>query len=120
MRLAMIYALLDRSTTIARVHLQAALALWKYVAASADWIFGSSLGDPVADEILRALERTPGGLTQTEIRDHFNRNKSAETIKDALQILAGYDLIRKETEKTDGRAATRWFAKSVAPDTPTR
>ena len=55
MRLACIYALLDCSPLVHREHLLAALALWDYCEASARGIFGDSLGDPVADEILRAL-----------------------------------------------------------------
>src|SRR5690606_16668443 len=42
MRLAMIYALLDRSTVIRREHLVAGLALWSYAEQSARYIFGSA------------------------------------------------------------------------------
>jgi Protein of unknown function (DUF3987) len=61
LRLALIYALLDGSETIKVPHLQAAVALWEYCEASATYIFGTVLGDPVADEILRALQARPGG-----------------------------------------------------------
>lgn len=59
LRLALIYALLDTSRTIERVHLEAALACWEYCEASARYLFGESLGDPVADTILAALARSP-------------------------------------------------------------
>ena len=52
MRLACLYALLDRSKVVKRVHLEAALALWDYSERSARYIFGSSLGDKTADRIL--------------------------------------------------------------------
>ena len=55
LRLALVYALLDRSAFIDAPHLLAALACWDYAEASARYIFGDTLGDPVADEILRAL-----------------------------------------------------------------
>src|SRR5262249_46455921 len=45
LRLAMIYALLDRVGVIARTHIEAALAVWDYCDASAAHIFGSLLGD---------------------------------------------------------------------------
>lgn len=77
MRLALVYALLDQSREIRDVHLLAALALWEYVEASVRFIFGDSIGDPVADEILRALRNAPQGLTRTDIRDLFGRNRSA-------------------------------------------
>ena len=57
LRLSCIYALLDRSTEVRRCHLEAALALWKYCEDSAEFIFGAALGNQVADQILKALER---------------------------------------------------------------
>ena len=47
----LIYALLDLSEHIGLEHLDAALAVWRYSAASARWIFGDALGDPTADEL---------------------------------------------------------------------
>jgi ATP phosphoribosyltransferase regulatory subunit HisZ len=88
-RLAMLYALLDEKAQIDMPHLLAALALWEYAEASARHVFGSSLGDPIADEILRAV-RAAGqdGMTRTQIRDLFKRNCSAERIGAALDLLA--------------------------------
>ncbi|MBU6429897.1 MAG: hypothetical protein KGR26_12865, partial [Cyanobacteria bacterium REEB65] len=63
MRFACLYALLDRCAEVKRQHLAAGLALWEYAEASARFIFGDSLGDPVADEILRSLRAAPEGLT---------------------------------------------------------
>ena len=54
-RLALIYALLDKSYQIEPVHLRAARAVWDYSEASVRYIFGASLGDEVADTILEAL-----------------------------------------------------------------
>ena len=88
LRLALIYALLDRSAFIDEPHLLAALACWDYAEASARFIFGDSLGDPVADEILRALRERPEGMTRTELMHHFGRNLSSEQIGRALAVLA--------------------------------
>jgi hypothetical protein len=52
--LAAIHATLDSENEIRLPHLEAALALWRYSAQSARWIFGGSLGDPTADEIWAA------------------------------------------------------------------
>src|SRR5262249_25659115 len=49
MRLALLYALLDRSALICGPHLLAALALWEYCEQSVYFVFGDCLGDPVAD-----------------------------------------------------------------------
>ena len=59
-RLGLIYALLDCSDTIGLEHLDAGLAVWRYSADSAAWIFGDSLGDPTADEIWAATQGAPG------------------------------------------------------------
>ena len=87
--------------------LVAALAVWEYCEASARFIFGSALGDPVADEILRAL-RVADGMTRTEIRDLFKRNKTAERIGAALELLEQRRLARRETAQTEGRPAEIW------------
>ena len=75
LRLSLIYALLDESALPAQaiidtLHLQAALAVWRYCDASAARIFGRSLGDPVADEIYRMLQHAPQGMTRWEISNH--------------------------------------------------
>jgi len=110
MRLACLYALLDQSATIRHEHLLAALAVWAYCDQSARWIFGDALGDPVADEILRALRAAPSGLTRTEISGLFGRHKNATQMSRALTTLVGRGLARCEREETDGRSAERWFA----------
>ena len=90
------------------------LALWRYCEQSAQFIFGESTGDPVADRILRALRDAPDGLTRTEIRDVFGRNEKASTIQKALRVLEEYGLAGRRTiTRTGGRASERWFALGV-------
>lgn len=88
MRLALLYALLDASDHIEKVHLEAGLALWTFCDASARRIFGDLLGDTLADEILRAL-RTAGaqGMSRSDMHGLFNRNRSGDEIGRALQLL---------------------------------
>jgi Protein of unknown function (DUF3987) len=110
-RQAMIYALLDLCTEIQSEHLKAATALWEYAEASARYVFGSALGDPVADEILRAL-RSAGaaGLSRTQIRDIFSRNKAGDSIHRALELLAKHRLAVMQTRDTQGRPGEIWIA----------
>lgn len=110
MRLACLYALLDRSVVIRRLHLEAALALWRYCEASCRWIFGDRLGDPTADEILRALRERPEGMTRTEMMDLFARHKTKEEIKRALGILYRNGLAKRSRVQTGGRPAEIWQA----------
>jgi hypothetical protein len=110
MRLAVIYALLDQSDTIGLEHLDAALAVWAYAEASALWVFGDTLGDPVADTTLSALRATPAGMTRTEINALFARNRAAGDIEAALASLARLGLAHMTKETTGGRPAERWRA----------
>jgi hypothetical protein len=109
-RLALIYALLDGADEIDLPHLEAALAVWEYCELSAVHIFGDAIGDPVADEILRALQNTPGGMTRTDINGLFGRHQSSERIGVALQLLATKGRARPETRQTSGRPSEIWFA----------
>jgi Bifunctional DNA primase/polymerase, N-terminal len=109
-RLACLYALLDQSNVVRREHMVAALALWEYCEASCRFIFGDTLGDPDSDEILHALRARQDGMTRTEIRDLFGRNKSAGQIGRSLQGLAEQGLAMSREEKTEGRPVERWFA----------
>ncbi len=112
MRLALVYAVLDGSDSISELHLRAALALWDYSEASARHIFGDSTGDPVADEILRALRMNPEGLTRSQIRDLLGRNRRSAEIDRALRVLLDHRLAHSKVEGTGGRPAERWFAVS--------
>ena len=110
LRLALVYAVLDRARAIAEGHLLAALAVWDFCEASARYIFGNALGNPEADRILEALRAAPEGLTRTKIRDLFERNRSALEIDAALTALEERGLARRVSEPTAGRPIERWFA----------
>jgi Protein of unknown function (DUF3987) len=110
-RIAMIYALMDGLQEVDSVHLLAALALWRYCEQSARYVFGSALGNRVADEILRALRAAgPSGMTRTEIRDLFKRNESADRIGAALTMLSDRKLATSESRETSGRPTEVWRA----------
>ena len=110
-RIALLYALADKATKIRKEHLLAALAVWDYCEASARFIFGHALGDPVADEILSALRAAPDGLTRDQIRrELFQRNRKAEEIARALTLLQDQNLAFPTPKKTSGRTAEVWKA----------
>ena len=109
MRLALLYALLDEAGCIRREHLEAALALWEYVDASAKYVFGDSLGDPVADDILRALRNAPDGLSRTDLQNLLGRHQASNRIGQALALLLKHGRARVLQEQTAGRPAERWF-----------
>ncbi len=115
-RLSMLYALLDCSYVIRKEHLTAAIALWDYAEASARYIFGDAMGDAVADEILGALRRSPGGMTRTQISEVLGRNQRADRINRALALIERNALARCVREDTGGRPGERWFAATPGAD----
>lgn len=108
MRLACLYALLDRSTAIRPEHLKAALAVWEYAEASARYIFGDVLGDPTGDAIIAALRQAANGLTRSQISSALGRNKGAREVDRALRMLFEHGLARSERIETEGRPAELW------------
>lgn len=114
-RLALLYALLDQAHQIKLAHLEAALALWDYAADSARWVFGDTLGDPLADEIYRALLQEPDGLTRSQVRDLFSRNRRSKDIGQALERLAATGRIHAERHHQRGRPAELWRARHDQP-----
>lgn len=110
-RLAMVYALLDAEPQIDVVHLSAALAIWKFCEDSAARIFGAATGDPVVDDITRAL-RSAGavGLSRTAISGLFGRHQSADRIGASLAGLQARGVARCEMRSTSGRPTETWLA----------
>ncbi|MHB1568381.1 MAG: DUF3987 domain-containing protein [Solirubrobacteraceae bacterium] len=109
-RLALIYTLLDGQKTIQPEHLHPALALWDYAHRSAAWALGQATGDPLAEHIHTALQRSPDGLTRTQIRDLCQRNLPAERIEQALNTLAAAGRAHHGRTPTAGRTAELWTA----------
>lgn len=112
LRLALLYALLDISHTIERPHLEAALACWDYAEESARYLFGASLGDPVADTILEALGRSPKGLTRTDISGLFKNHAKASQIDRALTALRDANLAAPTVKGTGGRPSEVWNVRA--------
>mgnify|MGYP000164385611 CR=1 FL=1 len=114
LRLAIIYAQLDRADRIEIVHLEAALALWRYAFDSAAHIFGDAEIDPAAQRIIEFLSNGP--RTQGDIVDLFGRNKKGPEIKGLLEGLQerGRITLRKMSPPSGkGRPPTLWSLTGV-------
>jgi hypothetical protein len=83
-----------------------------YCAASARFIFGDLLGEPVADSILRALRQVaPNGLTKTDIYNLFSRNLVVTNIDKALiRLLATGKTRREQQSSGGGRPREVWYS----------
>jgi len=111
LRLSCIFALLDQSEQIERIHLETALSVWQYSEDSARYIFGERLDDQTAERILTALrESKENGLTRTEIRELFDQHISKEKLNNALQTLLESGLAEVKREETKGRPKETWLA----------
>ena len=119
MRLALIYAAIDGSPTIAIAHLKAALALWAYCEDSARLLFGgakpkqepnkdmSNYQEPLLVRLLNAIVQKPG-IHRSELTRAF-RPANADAIAEALASLMSQCLAYPKHEATDGRTAEAWY-----------
>jgi Protein of unknown function (DUF3987) len=117
LRLSLVYALLDGAHMIRAEHLLAALAIWEYAEASARYIFGDAIGNPLADQILKELRKETDGLARTEIRDFLGRHCKGSEIDAALWTLSEAGLAYCEYEQTSGRPVERWRASGATKAT---
>jgi hypothetical protein len=112
LRLAMLYALADCSYEIHRAHVESALAVWEYAEESARYIFGDAIGDADADKVLEELKAREEGMTRTEVRDLFGRNRSGEELDRIMEVLAEAGRIRITSHRENGskKPVERWHA----------
>jgi hypothetical protein len=110
LRWSMIYAVLDGSPLIRLEHLRAGLEVWRYAFDSARVLWGDALGNPLADELLRALRARPDGMSRAAIYDYLGRNVRRDQIDQALVLLEVEGLARRELRETGGRPSEVWHA----------
>jgi hypothetical protein len=99
-RLALLYALLDRSSEVGGHHLAAAEAMWAYAERSVMHIFGESTGDRHADSLLGFL--ADGPIEWMEARKALGLRLSSE-MEDAVGTLVSLGLADIVTVKKEGR-----------------
>jgi hypothetical protein len=120
MRLAAVYALIDRRREIAVCHLEAALEIWSFCVRSIDFVFGDRLGDPDAERILAALEAAaPDGLPRHRLHRALGNNRDAGELNALLRRMVRSGLVRREQlAPRGGRPAEVWHLDRPAPATP--
>lgn len=108
LRLSLIYALLDCSSTVGPQHLAAALAFWSYCGASAQLIFGTETGDRRADDVAKLITETPG-ISRSEITKALGNHFSGSALVSVLARLRDDGIAHPITEPTQGRPRERWY-----------
>lgn len=102
-RLALVYALLDRSEAVELVHFDAALALWDYARRSAVHIFGESTGNRHADLVLRLL-RAGHELDRQTVKAETGLRLGADLDAVEAALVSAGLAESVDAARTDGRA----------------
>ena len=109
MRLACLYALLDKSGIIRVEHLEAALALWRYAEESVHKIYEKEYKPMVSpqtrDAVQLMMEMQRRDMTRTEIRDFFHCNRTEAQLDLLLAVLSDAAGLEEHEKATRGRPA---------------
>ena len=103
-RLALIYALADRSAVVGAVHLEAAIALADYARRSATWALGDSTGNRHADVLRRML--VDGDLSWKDAKLALGLRTAAD-MADAVAILVDAGLAETVSVAQSGGGRAR-------------
>jgi hypothetical protein len=119
LRLSAVYALADRTETVDRPHLEAALAVWQYSQQSARHVFGTMTGSRDADRVLAELRHAP--LSRTDISVLFHRNKTARQLDQIIGAVLGTGRVRHFTTGSGVRQRDMYelLSAGVNPAAPT-
>lgn len=110
-RLALIYALLDKSLAVRIEHLRAALEVWIYCEDTVRYLFGTATGDETADVILHnLLDAGMDGLRTSDIWGVLGRHGNKADLQRALTLLQERGLVASTKEQTAGAPVTIWRA----------
>lgn len=110
LRLSLTYALLDHSKEVDVPHLEAALAVWRYIQASAYYVFGDSTGNPDLDKLLTFVRQSgQEGVTRDDVHQVcFSKHKSRKQLDELLSRMLSGDDYEQVQEDTGGRPVTRY------------
>lgn len=111
-RIALIFALLDLTSTVDRHHLDAAWACMRYLNDSAVRIWGSATGNRHADKVLSAL-KSGRKMSRTEIhREVFSGNKSLVELDAILAAVMATGRVMHTKEGTGNRKTNYYQMKT--------
>jgi len=127
-RLALVHALVERSSQVTADHLERALALTEYARSGIPWVFAGATSNPDADLLLRALQKSGGlrkhTITRELIRDPLRRQAAidelvrlGEAVLVTTLITGGRprEELRLGRKGRDPRSFVHYFGFSVIP-----
>lgn len=109
LRIALIYAVLDRCKQIDVPHLEAAKAFWDYCDATCAHLFGDPKKDDELAKVMEALKKNPAGLTKGEIcRKAFHGKMRAAKLDELLAQAQGTGQVVRGIRQTGGGPKAIW------------
>ena len=113
-RIAMIYAVMDRSHLIRPEHLEAALEIWRYSADSVRWIFGGidsgeTVQSKVAEKISKFIDSKPEGCSRRDICRYMGGKTKPTDVEYHLGQLLSNGKITARREKRTRKEADYYF-----------
>jgi hypothetical protein len=88
LRLAMVYALLDKSNIIEAPHLKAAVSVWDYCERTVEYMFGDQTGDRRADRLYDFIVQAGStGCTTTDCHGVFANSLKANDLRRLIEKL---------------------------------
>lgn len=117
-RLSMIFALIDGVGVMTEAHLRAAVAVWRYSAATCRLVFAkdvAEVADDLPNRLLSAIRKnSAAGLRLTDLHAVCGRKERAEAIHAALTALEQAGAVERREVPTAGRPAERWYPRAWA------
>jgi len=122
-RLSVLYALLDGSSTIERVHLEAALSVWRYCDDSARILFVPVQGKSLESRLRSLIRETPG-IIRGELRHAVSHTIRTATFDKALSWLVSRNEIVSVPVSEGKHTSERFYPSACSvnvcnPITPT-
>lgn len=116
MKLALVFALADKSDTIRTAHLTAALSCWRYCEATARLLFqgvsatipGTASAEVLAVRLLGVITGSPG-INRRDLYRAVGGKVGKGEMNAALDHIQGNRLAHPKHTDTDGRPAECWF-----------
>jgi len=104
LRISLIYALLDGMREIKIEHLKAAMAVWKYVEQSVNYIFEGYGTDEIVNRIYEIIKKhDPKPVSSSDIFKELGGHVKKDKKDAAVNDLIATGRVRCEEVKTDGR-----------------
>ncbi len=113
LRLALTYAIVDRSPEVRVEHLTAALALWDHGDRSALYIYRDKQGDRATDAILALLHERGEWVAKSVLVDHLRRHTFGAELQRRLEALERAGLVDSREESTKGRPRQMYRARKA-------